>query len=382
MTNAVPREAHDLGVPTKVHSRDPATFTPILTDLLRARFPDRQDLAVTGIDVPTGAGVNNETVLLDLAWKDSGARREGGAVLRLESDDTLFPQPPFAVHYELYRLMRQQGRIPVPDVWGLTLSPSPLDKAFFFMERIEGRVPSDQPPFHTSGWFHDTAVEDRRAMWMDTIDVMARLHATPLDTLGILDRPELGATGVAQELGQALHYLDWALDGDRHRVLEETAAWLRSNLPARTGTALAWGDARPQNIIFQDNRVAALLDWDMVSLAGPEADFAWWTLMDLSNTASRGVRRLDGWGSPAETMARWQEVSGKTLHDMDWHYVFAAFRGGIIVMRLAKILDRKGLLPAQSADWKDNNIGIQYCASLLGLEPMTPDSLAWPGPDA
>lgn len=379
---AVTRVKHDLGVPTKVHSRDPEALKPLLAGLVAAQFPERRDLAVTRIEIPSGAGVNNETLLLDLAWREAGAGRRAGAVLRLESDDTLFPQPAFTDHFRLYQLMRAQGRVPVPDVWGLRLKPSPLGKASFFMEMIDGRVPADQPPFHTEGWVHDLTEQDRRAMWVDAVDVMARIHATPVEDVAFLDRPALGRSGVEQELSYTLDYMDWALDGDRHPVLEQTADWLRANLPTDAGTSLAWGDARPQNLMYRDNRVVALLDWDMASLAGPEADLAWWTLMDLSVTASRDVPRLPGWGSPAETMARWEQITGRRLHAMDWHFVLAAFRGGVIVMRLAKILDAKGLLPAQSADWRDNNIGIQYCASLLGLAPMSADSRTWPGPGA
>ncbi|MDB5447849.1 MAG: hypothetical protein JWQ97_3166, partial [Phenylobacterium sp.] len=36
---------------------------------------------------------------------------------------------------------------------------------------------------------------------------------------------------------------------------------------------------------------AAVLDWDMVSLAGAECDLAWWTLMDQNYTAGRGIPR-------------------------------------------------------------------------------------------
>lgn len=382
MEEATARVKHDLGVPTKVHSRDPESLKPAMNMMLAAQFPGREALQVTQIEVPSGAGVNNETLLLDLAWEEGGAPRRGGAVLRLESDDTLFPQPLFSDHFRLYQIMKRRGEVPVPDVWGLRLKPSPLGKASFFMERVDGRVPSDQPPFHTEGWVHDLTAADRHAMWTDAIDVMARVHATPVEEVDFLERPALGRTGVEQELTFNLDYMDWALDGDRHPVLEQTADWLRSHLPTDTGTSLAWGDARPQNLVFRDNHVAGLLDWDMASLAGPEADLAWWTLMDLSVTASRGVPRLSGWGSPAQTIARWEQVAGRRLRDMEWHFVLAAFRGGVIVMRLAKILDAKGLLPPQSAGWKDNNVGIQYCASMLGLKPMSADSLHWPGPEA
>jgi len=219
-------------------------------------------------------------------------------------------------------------------------------------------------------------------MWEDAIAVMARLHETPLEDVAFLDRPALGGTGVEQELHFALRYMDWALAGDSNRVLAAAARWLQDNLPADTGGGLSWGDARPQNLMFREGRVVGLFDWDMASLAGPEADFAWWTLTDLSNTVSRGVPRLPGWGSPAESMARWEDIRGRRLRHMDWHFVFAAFRLGVILMRLAKMLDARGLLPERSQSWKDNNTGIQYCASLIGVPPLSADSLVWPGPDA
>jgi aminoglycoside phosphotransferase (APT) family kinase protein len=131
--------------------------------------------------------------------------------------------------------------------------------------------------------------------------------------------------------------------------------------------------------MYRDNRVVAILDWDMASLGGAELDLAWWTQMEFGNTLSRGIAPIEGWGSPADTMALWESLAGRKLRDMEWHHVFAAFRAGIIVMRLAKNLKTKGLLPAQSADWEQNNIGIQYLASMLELEPMSATSAEWPG---
>jgi aminoglycoside phosphotransferase (APT) family kinase protein len=133
--------------------------------------------------------------------------------------------------------------------------------------------------------------------------------------------------------------------------------------------------------MFREERVVALFDWDMASLGGPETDLAWWTIMDLSMTHSRGIPRLPGWGSPAETMALWEELSGRKLRDMVYHFKFAAFRSAIIVRRLARMLDAKGHLPEQSASWIDNNIGTQYLASMLNLPPRSTDSHAWPGID-
>ena len=68
------------------------------------QLPPRPDLGTLTIErTPTGAGVNNETLLLDLAWRGG----EGGAVLRIDSADTLFPQPAFDTHFALYQLVAE-----------------------------------------------------------------------------------------------------------------------------------------------------------------------------------------------------------------------------------------------------------------------------------
>ena len=368
--------ARDLGVPTKIHSRDPASLAPTLATLLSRQFPDRAGLEVANIEIPTGAGVNNETLLLDLAWRGG----TGGAVLRIDTEDNLFLAPGFEDHFRLYQLMREKGIVPVPEVFGLETDMSVLGRPFFFMERMEGRVPSDQPLFHTAGWVLDASPASRAAMWRDAVAVLARVHHVEAAEVRFLDRPKLGTSGLEQEFNHALDYAEDALRGDRHRIIEQGRDWLRAHFPTDPPTGFAWGDARPQNLMFRDDRVVALFDWDMASLAGPEADLAWWTQMDLSNTVSRDVARLEGWGSPAETIALWERISGRRLRDMHWHFTFAAFRGAVIVMRLAKMLDAKGQLPAQIASWKENSIGVQYLASLIGIEPMSADSRTWPDP--
>ena len=378
-TNSVSDRAMDLGIPTKIHERDPATLAPKLGRILGCHFPERTRLAVSHVDVPSGAGVNNETLLLDLAWREGRRRMIGGAVLRIDTPNNLFFAPSFAHHYRLYEVMADQPGVPVPQVYGFETDTEAIGRPFFFMERIEGRVPSDQPPFHSAGWMAEASPAARKRMWQDAVKVLAQIHATDIGRVGFLDRPELARSGLEQEFVHALDYCEDALGGDRHPVVEAGRDWLRRHFPGNPGTAFAWGDARPQNLMFRDDRVVALFDWDMASLAGPEADLAWWSLMDLSNTVARGLPRLDGWGSPAETIALWKRLTGKSLRDMDWHFAFAAFRGAVIVMRLAKMLERKGQLPPGSADWKDNSIGVQYLASMLGLVPMGKDNAGWPG---
>jgi len=375
MSGANVQKPSDLGFPTKVHASDPNELRPLIEARVAAHFPERRHLRVVHIEVPSGAGVANETLLLDLEW-DGGS---GGAVMRIDTDDPLFIYPPFELHYRLYETVGKLALAPVPQMFWLELDDSLIGRPFFLMERMTGQVPNEQPVFHSAGWMHETTPAERRAMWRDTVEKMARLHQMPLEAVAFLERSQLGSSGLEQELNAALHYMRLALVQDRHPIVERAAEWLQRNLPANAVTGFSWGDARPQNVMYRDNRVVSLFDWDMASLAGPEADLAWWTVTDYSVTHARGISRIEGWGSPAETIALWEELSGRKLRDMEWHFVFAAFRNALALIKLAKMLDAKGNLPAQSAYLKDNNLGVQYLASMLDLPPISSDSMRWPG---
>jgi hypothetical protein len=119
----------------------------------------------------------------------------------------------------------------------------------------------------------------------------------------------------------------------------------------------------------------------MVSLAGAEADLAWWAVTDQNATYACGLPRLSGFGTPRDTFLLWEKLSGRKLQNMDFHLVFAAFRNAILVVRLAMTLDRRGLLPPESAYLLNNNRGIQYLTTMLDLVPLTLVTLPWPGLD-
>src|SRR5690606_8829955 len=155
----------DLGVPTKVHERDPEALRSIIEELLATEFPNRNNLRVTEIEIPTGAGVANETLLLTANWQEEGQTLSEGFVMRLDSNDKLFPEPAFADHFRLYDIMKRIGTVPAPRVLGLNLDRSPVGRPYFFMERIAGRVPSDQPPFHMTGWVTEKTELERQTMW-------------------------------------------------------------------------------------------------------------------------------------------------------------------------------------------------------------------------
>jgi aminoglycoside phosphotransferase (APT) family kinase protein len=280
----------------------------------------------------------------------------------------------------MYQFLSDETDIPVPDVLGFEEDRSLLGDRFFLMQRVAGQVPPDDPPFHQAGWVTQLSTEERHAMWRNAVEVMARLHAVDPEALPILKRPHLGRSGLEQELRHWLTYAKWC-GGDQHSIVAAAGKWLLDNFPDDPPTTLSWGDSRVGNMIFQGSEVVAVLDWDMVSLAGPEADLAWYLIMDQAATVSQGVPRLPGFGTPQDTVALWEALSGRNARNLDWHAVFTSYRMAGIMIRLATMLKSQGRLAPESQYLLTNNIGIQWLSQLLHLPPAGPITTPWLGWD-
>ena len=109
----------------------------------------------------------------------------------------------------------------------------------------------------------------------------------------------------------------------------------RDNAFTPRRVSLCWGDSRLPNMMFRDDRVAAVLDWEMAFLGDPEADLGWWCFLDWANNEGYGGPHLDGIPGKEETLARYAELTGHPVEHAHWHEVFAAFRYGVILGRVA-----------------------------------------------
>jgi aminoglycoside phosphotransferase (APT) family kinase protein len=373
-------KGHDnksLGLPTKQQTRKLEDMQAALQRWLRERVA--ADLQVTHIQLPKGSGLANETVMLDARWQRDGAACEAAYVVRIETPEPLFPGTTAERQYRMYAALADQPGVPVPHVLGFENDRSLLGAPFFLMEKIEGRVPADDPPFHHAGWVAELSTDERASMWREAVAVMANLHKTNPAKVQFLNR-----TGATDGLRAMLDYFIDEIDkpvNEPHAIIDAAREWLIANYPGGYDLQLAWGDARVGNMIFEGGKCRAVLDWDMVSLAGAEADLAWWSMFDLSNTHSIGVPRLPGFGTPRDMLNLWQQHAGRPVRDFDWHLVHACYQAGTIVRRLAKMLKKNNLLPPGSEFMENNNTGIQYLTSLLNLTPIAPLDCPWPGLD-
>jgi aminoglycoside phosphotransferase (APT) family kinase protein len=226
------------------------------------------------------------------------------------------------------------------------------------MERVDGLIPTDNPPYAGAGWLAGASDAEQARAWTSGVAAIAAVNNVPLDDLGAAsDHLAVAGDGTLAELERYDRFLHWAEDGEPHEGARRAVAWLRANRPPapEQGPALVWGDSRLSNLVYRDFEVVAVLDWEMATIADPLLDLGWWLFSDETLTRGAGFQRLPGFGSPGETAAQWSASTGRSTDALDYFLVFAGLRFTVIMVRMGKLLAEIGLVPQSFA--YDNHIG-------------------------
>ncbi|WP_396447775.1 phosphotransferase family protein [Actinomadura sp.] len=344
--------------------RDPEVTRSALAEWLGRHLPG---VRIPHVDTPQTSGFSNETLMFDAEWTDGGQTRREPFVARVAPTRyQVFPEPRFADEHRLMRILDERTPVPVPPIRWYEPSADVLGAPFFVMGRVDGRVPTDMPPYHMGGWVTEVAPDERAAMWWSTLEIMAVLHRLDVAELGLdfLDRPRWGAPGIDQRLNYYEHYLHWAYDGPQETALK-ALDWLKANRPEEPDEpAVLWGDSRIGNVIFQAGAPKAVLDWETAALGAPEEDLAWFLFLDRHHSEGVGAARLDGFPSPAETVARYEELLGRPMRHMAYYEILSGFKFSVIMARIGQAMIDFGWIDGTS-DFPYNNNCTQLLARIL-----------------
>jgi aminoglycoside phosphotransferase (APT) family kinase protein len=311
-------------------------------------LPAGSGFAIDGLGGPSATGFSSDTLLFDLSWRQDGALHKQPLVARIEpsGDYPVFPHYDVAQQFQVMRAVGEHG-VPVPQMRWLETDEGVLGSRFYVMERVDGRVPTDTPPYHQAGWLYDLAPADRARLWWSGLDALCAVHRIDVSdpSLAFLPRAPAGRSPVQEQIDAYERFLDWGCDRSRLPHVVRALAWLRANLPSGEPLGLCWGDSRLANQIFQGLDCVAVIDWEMVYLGNPVADLAWWITMDRCFSEGIGVPRAEGFPSAAETVARWEERLGLEARHLAFYEVFAALRFSILMARIAGQMKHYGVLP-------------------------------------
>ena len=341
-----------------------------LTAWLAIKLAGAADLSVAELGGPAATGYSNETILFDASWRNGGTERHEGFAVRVKpSTHTVFLESEFDTQYRVLKVLGDQTDVPVPPVRWYEEDEAVLGAPFFVMQRVGGQVPGDNPPYTMGGWPFEASVERQERLWWNGLDVMARIHRLDWQSLGLgfLAKPERGPTGLDQQLTYYQAYFDWAARDRPQPSVQALWDWLLANRPEHDASrdALCWGDSRIGNMIFdEESAVRAVLEWEMVALGNPVQDLAWWLFLDRYLSEGCGAPRLPGFPGRDATVARWEQLTGRSADHLGWYERWAAFRFGVVMIRLAQLLIHFELLPPDS-DMERNNGATQLIDELL-----------------
>ena len=232
-------------------------------------------------------------------------------------------------------------------------SARPLGRPFFVMEFVDGHVLPDFPSYAEAGFFKDQASATVRRNHLETgLAAMAGVHRVDLERAGLgwLDRAPASDSRMQSQLSLWRDYLEAVPACRENPVLERSLGWLEGERPKEPAAALSWGDARIQNMIFDDKgSCQSIVDWEGAAILPPEVDLAWWLGVDHFVHEGSGVERLPGELSLPEQVSWYEALLGRSVSHLPYYRVFAAFRTVALMISTYDRLEAMGITDAGSA---------------------------------
>ncbi|MFB9683774.1 phosphotransferase family protein [Amycolatopsis plumensis] len=218
--------------------------------------------------------------------------------------------------------------VPVPEALLLCEDADVVGAPFYVMSFVEGT------PYRTAGELAKLGEQRTRAMADALVDTLVDLHAVDPAAVGLGDfgRPD-------GFLERQLRRWKKQLDASRSRDLpgvDELHDRLAAAVPVSGKPSIIHGDYRLDNVLVDgDDRISAVLDWEMSTLGDPLTDLALLvayaerdkvSLPFVSNASS-----APGYPGTDEVVARYAELSGRDVSQLNWYVSFAFFKLAVIL---------------------------------------------------
>ncbi len=355
-----------------------------LKNYLSREKPEASNLKIVELDIPVATGFSNETIIFTAQWEEEGKDRTEKFVGRIEpKDGGMFPvqhsglEESCYLQHKIMQTVAEQKAVPMPELFSFEENLEPLGRSFFAMSFVEGEIPSDNPRYTVEGFLVDSATPaERKLLIEDGLRAMAGIHSINWKEAGLgwLDPSKTGMPTTQHQIDIWRDYSVSELNGREHPVLYEAFKWLERNDPKDERVGLSWGDSRIGNIIWQNYRAVAVLDWEACSLLPTEADLGWWLMFDRMSFDDMGVERMKGYPTREEMISIYETFTGEATRDVYYWEVFATMRFCSIFIRLGDRLVEAGFMQEESNPAVPNMVTASL-ANHLGIDNPTPSIL-------
>ncbi len=107
---------------------------------------------------------------------------------------------------------------------------------------------------------------------------------------------------------------------------QDVAAVLRNGAPPALPPAIVHGDFRLGNLLAQQSRITAVIDWEIWSIGDPRVDAGWFLINCDPSTYRRPTRYSQAVPSLDELATTYREAMGSQVPELDWFCALACFK--------------------------------------------------------
>ncbi|WP_137990319.1 phosphotransferase family protein [Streptomyces vilmorinianum] len=218
--------------------------------------------------------------------------------------------------------------VPVPEPVLLCEDDTVLGAPFYVMEFVAGT------PYRSAEQLAPLGPERTREAVLGLVDTLVDLHAVDPAAVGLGDfgRPEGFLDRQLRRWGKQLA----ASRGRDLAGIDELHAALGRALPASPAPTVVHGDYRLDNVLIgEDDRIKAVLDWEMSTLGDPLTDLGLLAMysarLDVPHSPVSTTATAAGHPTPAELIERYAARSGRDTSAISWYTAFAWFKLAVIL---------------------------------------------------
>lgn len=325
--------------------RDVSTIPAVLSEWLATQIGTAPEITVeSGVD---SNGMSSETIILTGRFSQGGEPVEQRWVARVaptDEDVPVFSSYRMDHQFDVIRMVGELTDVPVPRVRWIEPTGSVLGSPFFLMDHVDGIVPPDVMPYtFGDNWFADAPADKQRLLQDSTVEVIAKLHSIPdaAATFGFLSEADPpGDSPLRRHFNWLREWYEFAVpDMGISPLVEAALTWLEDNFPTEAAAAepvLAWGDSRIGNVLYQDFRPVAVLDWEMATVGPRELDVAWIIFAHMVFQELAGLAGMPGLPEvmrEQDVRATYEKLTGISLGDLHWFYVYSGVIWCVVFMR-------------------------------------------------
>ncbi|OLO36365.1 hypothetical protein BTR23_15970 [Alkalihalophilus pseudofirmus] len=235
---------------------------------------DGKNVRITDFNQPS-AGWSDEAFTFTVVWEQEGKTLEKGYAIRKQNKGGLMTEYQDAYrHFKLLDRLSKNSDLPIPGVHWYETDEDILGGTFFVMDKLPGK---SYVPWSKEGQLFFKQAHEDGEIPLQFVRHLADLHLIDFKEIGLAEDlvEPFGPFGYIDSKIEEFEemYNKYQISPDP--IMVDALEWLKLNKPAAQRLSVVHGDYRSGNLLYSNNQITGILDWEATEIGDPMADVAY-----------------------------------------------------------------------------------------------------------